>query len=197
MKRAMLAPVAALTMLVACGESSPDTVTETEQSTESLVPDEGAGVSPSTTDQGPANRNSGGDNDFDQDMAYYFSQGERGATLSFGVPQTDNTALNLRCPRGAGDKSVLIYFTRPGRIVAKRPATIDLRAGEAEQQLPIETRETQLGTTVEVETAVSTPVMQQYRTGQPLDVFYGEEKVTIPSRSSDREIQQFFNACAA
>ncbi|WP_086436693.1 hypothetical protein [Altererythrobacter xiamenensis] len=197
MKRAMLPPAAALTMLVACGESSPDTLTETEQSAESTIADGDARVSTSTPDQGPANRNSGGETDFDKDMAYYFSQGERGATLSFGVPQTDNIALNLRCPLGAGGKSVLVYFTRPGRIVAKRPATIDLRAGEAEQQLPIETRETQLGTTVEVETAVSTPVMQQYRTGQPLDVFYGEEKVTIPSRSSDREIQQFFNACAA
>lgn len=197
MKRAMLATAAALTMLAACSESAPDTVTGTEKSAESPVPDEGAPVSPSTTDRGPANRNSGGDTDFDQDMAYYFSQGERGATLSFGVPQTDNIALNLRCPRGAGEKSVLIYFTRPGRIVAKLPATIGLRAGEAEQQFPIETRETQLGTTVEIATDVGSPVMQQYRNGQPLDVIYGEETVTIPSRSSYREIQQFFNACTA
>lgn len=132
---------------------------------------------------------------FDEDMAYYFKRGERGPTLSYGVPNTDNVAITIRCPAGGMGKALLIYFNRPSDIVAQRPNTLTLSADEAEQQLMIEERSTQLGTTVEVQTSPDSAPMRAYQQGAPLKIRYGDETIAIPASSEDGSIQEFFDTC--
>ena len=193
MKHAVLFPFAALTALAACNDdpsesSNPPTVTPETNPADDVVDQVEA-----TPEEGPQ----GEEPDFDSGMAYYFSRSERGPTLSFGVPRTDDIALNLRCPAGGMGKAVLVYFNRPAEIVAQRPRTLTLGSGDAEERLTIETRNTQLGTTVEAQTSPDGPAMQAFRNGTALAVTYGEETIAIPSRSGDEEIDNFFAACLA
>ena len=69
--------------------------------------------------------------------------------------------------------------------------------GNHDQQLSIKTRETQLGMAVEVTTDPQGRVMKAYSEGAALSVSYGDETITIPSRNSDTEIDEFFGACDA
>jgi len=189
MTRAILVSAAAFAALAACADDNSQTPEPNRDMADTELSDPEPGPV-----QGDATRDAP---DFDQDMAYYFSKGERGPALSFGVPRTDNIALNLRCPPGAMGKTVLVSFNRPPEIVSQRLDTATLKAGNLDQQLSIETRKTQLGTTVEVTTDPQSPVMTAYREGAALSVSYGDETITIPSRSSDTEIDEFFGACNA
>lgn len=94
-------------------------------------------------------------------------------------------------------ETVLVSFNRPPEVVSQRLDTVTLKAGNLDQQLSIKTRETQLGMAVEVTTAPQGPVMKAYSEGAALSVSYGNETITIPSRSSDTEIDEFFGACDA
>ncbi|MEC7743650.1 MAG: hypothetical protein VYE13_14375 [Pseudomonadota bacterium] len=191
MTRAILVSAAAFAALAACADDNSQNPESNRDMADTELSDRD---SKRGRDQGDATRDAP---DFDQDMAYYFSKGERGPALSFGVPRTDNIALNLRCPPGSSRNTVLVSFNRPPDLVAKRPDTITLKAGGASQQLAIETQETQLGTTVEVAAIRDGPVMQAYRRGDNLNALYGEETIAIPSRAEDAEIEEFFDACLA
>ena len=94
-------------------------------------------------------------------------------------------------------ETVLVSFNRPPEVVSQRLDTVTLKAGNRDQQLSIKTRETQLGMAVEVTTAPQAPVMKDYSEGAALSVSYGNETITIPSCSSDTEIDEFFGACDA
>ena len=50
---------------------------------------------------------------------------------------------------------------------------------------------------VEVTTDTQGPVMKAYSEGAALSVSYGDETITIPSHTSDTEIDEFFGACDA
>ena len=192
MKRAIFVSAAAVAALAACGDNTDDTSTMAEPNSgmvDTVSSDQNPEPGP---DQPEPNRDNP---EFNQEMAYYFSKGDRGPALSFGVPRTDNIALNLRCPPGAMGKTVLVWFNRPAEIVAQRPDNITLQAGDAEQKFAVDTRETQLGTTVEVTTTPDNPVLRAYRQGTALSVSYGDETIVIPSRSSDTKIDEFFGAC--
>lgn len=89
-------------------------------------------------------------------------------------------------------KKVLVSFNRSPKVVVQRSDTVTLEAGNSNQHLAIETSETQLGTTVEVSTDPESPVMKAYREGAALSISYGDDTITIPSRSSDTEIGEFF-----
>lgn len=192
MARAILVPAAALAALAACGDNTHDNSSKAESNSEMVETEMSDQVSERGLDQADPARD---DPEFNQDMAYFFSRGDRGSTLSFGVPRTDNIALNLRCPPGAMGKTVMVSFNRAAEIVAQRPETITLKAGDAEQKLKIDTRETQLGTTIEVTTSPDSPVLRAYGQGTALAVIYGDKTIVIPSRNSDTEIDEFFSAC--
>lgn len=193
MRCLILVPLMALATLVSCNEGSNETVNEAEPGPDAILTKDG--------EQARASDPIGQDNqnvneaEFQQDLAYFFSNSERGATLSFGVPRTDNIALTLRCPPSEMGKTVLVNFNRPETVVKERPKRITLRAGDAEERLAIRTRENQLGTTVEIATSPTGSVMEEYRNGSSLELTYGDETMQIPSRSSDRAIDRFFNAC--
>ena len=194
MKRAIFVSAAAVAALAACGDNTDDTSTMAEPNS-GVVDTESSDQNP---EPGPDQPEPDRDNlEFNQEMAYYFSKGDRGPALSFGVPRTDNIALSLRCPPGAMGKTVWVSFNRPAEVVAQRPDTITLKVGDVEQQLATDTRDTQLGTTVEVTTNPDAPVLRAYRQGTALTVIYGEETIVIPSRDSDTEIDEFFGACSA
>lgn len=194
MKRADIFPIAMLATLSACGDDQPPN----GEAAQTSIPK--VNITREVADQAKQTRNEGQQGEepnFNRDMTYYYSRGERGPTLSFGVPRTDNIALTLRCPAGAMSKTVLVYFNRPSDVVAERPDTLRLKAGGAQRQLAVETRETQLGTTVEVQTSPDSAPIQAFRNGNTLEVAYGDEAIAIPSRSGDEEIQEFFGACLA
>ena len=94
-------------------------------------------------------------------------------------------------------ETVLVSFNRPPQVVSQRLDTVTLKAGNHDQQLSIKTRETQLGMAVEVTTDTQGPVMKAYSEGVALSVSYGDETITIPSHTSDTEIDEFFGACDA
>lgn len=192
MKATNFNAIAFLAALASCSDASDDMAPHREATATPAKTEQADPASQKTADRNPQSANQPS---FDEDMAYFFSQGERGPVLSFGVPQTDNVSLSLRCPPGAMGKTILVSFNRPERIVAQRPDTIMLKAGNASQRLEIETRATQLGTTVEVEAAPDNPVMLAYRRGAPLIVSYGDEDIAIPSQAKDSKIEEFFNAC--
>lgn len=186
--------LAFLAALASCSDAGDNTAPQRETT---ATPTETAQANPASQKTADRNPQSANKPSVDEDMAYHFSQSERGPALSIGVPQTDNVSLTLRCPRGAMGKTVRVSFNRPARIVAQRPKSITLKAGNASQRLEIETRGTQLGTTVEVEAAPDNPVMLAYRRGAPLIVSYGDEDIAIPSQAKDSKIEEFFNACLA
>ena len=191
MTRAILVSAAAFAALAACADDNSQNPESNRDMADTELSDRD---SERGRDQGDVTRDAP---DFDQDMAYYFSKGERGPALSFGVPRTDNIALNLRCPPGAMGETVLVSFNRPPQVVSQRLDTVTLKAGNHDQQLSIKTRETQLGMAVEVTTDPQGPVMKAYSEGAALSVSYGDETITIPSRSSATEIDEFFGACDA
>ncbi|WP_341859468.1 hypothetical protein WKH79_02225 [Qipengyuania sp. GPGPB31] len=193
MEALKLSSVVALGVLPACGSAGDGAAPPTEEATDTIETAQADPNSRSTAERIGQDDGSS----FDRDMSYHFSQDDRGPALSFGVPRTDDIALNLRCPPGASAKTVLVSFNRPPDLVARRPDTITLKAGGASQQLTIETRETRLGTTVEVAAAPDGPVMQAYRRGATLNASYSEETIGIPSRAEDAEIEKFFDACLA
>jgi hypothetical protein len=129
------------------------------------------------------------------DMAYFYKQGEEGPALSYGEPDTDNIALSLRCPAGGTGKSLLLSFNRPREIVDQRPDTITLAAGTAREDLRIDTRSTQLGTTVEVQTSPDADPIQAFRDGAKLSLLYGDETIGIPATGDHGKIARFFAAC--
>lgn len=195
MKPANFSCLAALALLCSCGGNGNEDV-------EPLDGDDEIDVADQTRETGKTNDTLAPDqpsdeqSEFDRRMAYFFSEGDRGPSLSFGVPRTDNIALSLRCPPGAMGETILVSFTRPADVVSERPRSVTFVSGDAEQPREIETRETQLGTTVEATISPDSDVMQTYRRGEALTVSYGDETIVIPSRESDSEIGQFFAACA-
>ena len=94
-------------------------------------------------------------------------------------------------------ETVLVSFNRPPEVVSQRLDTVTLKAGNLDRQLSVKTRETQLGMAVEVTTDPQGPVMIAYSEGAALSASYGDETITIPSRNSDTEIDEFFGACDA
>ncbi len=193
MKRDVLFPFAALAAVTACNDDQSESSKILTVTPETNAAGELADQSAPTPQEGPQ----GEEPVFDGDMTYYFSRGERGPSLSFGTPHTDNIALNLRCPAGSMGKTVLVYFNRPAEIVAPRSRTLTLVSGDVEERLTVETRDTQLGTTIEAQTGPDGPAMKAFRDGNMLEVFYGDETIAIPSRSGDKEIDEFFDACLA
>lgn len=193
MTRAILVSTAALTALAACGDNVDDTATMAEPNSGMVDNNMRDQVPEPDQDQAEPNRDNP---QFNQEMAYYFSEGDRGPALSFGVPRTDNIALNLRCPPGAMGKTVLVSFNRSAEVVAQRPDSITLEAGHAEQQLTVDTRESELGTTVMAATSPESPAMKAYRQGTALKVIYGDEAIVVPSHNNDTEIAEFFGACS-
>ncbi|RIV84618.1 hypothetical protein D2V07_13630 [Aurantiacibacter zhengii] len=166
-----------------------------------VEPNMGAAETKEEADIRPTSDNPGRDEDrqspvLEGEMGFFFNPGDRGPTLSYGVANTDNIAVNLRCPAGGMGETLLVYFNRPAGIVSQRPDTLTLAAGEAELQLSIERRSTQLGTTVQVQTDPASAPIRAYRRGASLKVRYGEETIVIPSESEDENVRSFFDACA-
>lgn len=180
--------IAASFALASCGgaddEPAPDPVADPAPETgESVAP-----VDPTHSPPAP-------DQAFDDGMAYHFKTGERGPALSYGVPDTDNVALSLRCPQNAANGAVTVSFTRPAGIVKSRPQTLTLSSGDAQQSLAVETRSSQLGTSVVAQTGTDGAVMRAYRDGSPLKVSHGDETIRIPGQDDQDRIAQFFEAC--
>lgn len=193
MKRAPLFPIVVLATLAACGD-------DVSQSGQTQTATRETNAKGEVADEAELARNEEKPSEapgFNREMTYYFSRSERGPTLSYGVPRTDNIALSLRCPAGGMGKTLLVYFNRPAHIVAQRPGTLTLKSGDAQRQFAVETSETQLGTTVEVQTSPESAPIRSFRDGDTLEVTYGNEPMAIPSRSDDGEIREFFDACSA
>ncbi|WP_119587510.1 hypothetical protein [Aurantiacibacter zhengii] len=192
MKRSVITSAAGAMLLVSsCGEADEANV----------EPNMGAAETKEEADIRPTSDNPGRDEDrqspvLEGEMGFFFNPGDRGPTLSYGVANTDNIAVNLRCPAGGMGETLLVYFNRPAGIVSQRPDTLTLAAGEAELQLSIERRSTQLGTTVQVQTDPASAPIRAYRRGASLKVRYGEETIVIPSESEDENVRSFFDACA-
>lgn len=189
----LVAAFAGVTTLIAVGCSDSGRV-PADQDTADPHPAEAAAPPSMPSATTPADRSD--EQPFDNRMAYFFSRSARGPTLSFGVPQTDNVALTLRCPAGAAGKTVLLYFMRPAEIAAEGPDSLVLAAGESQQRLRVRTDQTQLGTRIEAQTEPASGPMKAYREGKTLEVHYGAQTITLPSRPSDTGISSFFDACS-
>jgi hypothetical protein len=127
----------------------------------------------------------------DADMSWAFSRAGPEPKLAYGVPQTDNVRLMLRCP-AAGE--VLLSFLRPNQEVQNRPGTLVLASGNAQRTLTIETQQGPLGTSVEAELPLSSGPLQEFRSGEELEVRWGDSTIAVPG-DSDRPVRQFFEAC--
>lgn len=164
---------------------------------DAALPDDTSNApAPIMTPEEPSSDNPSSDQpSFEDGMSYHFKQDQGGAALSYGVPDTDNIALSLRCPRKGPEGSILIAFNRPARIVAERPGTLVAASGDARQELSIETRSTQLGTNIEVRTSADSAPLVAYRGGAPLEIRYGDEAIRIPAADEQGQIARFFEAC--
>jgi hypothetical protein len=135
------------------------------------------------------------DGQTNDNRAYYFKRGARGPTLSYGVPDTDNISLTLRCPSGGMGKTMLVYFRRPSNIVSQQPDVLTLSSGGSSQKLNISTRETQLGTLIEVQSAPDAGPLSNFADGSELVVRWGDERISVPAGNQHPEISEFFGAC--
>lgn len=140
----------------------------------------------------PAPNGGADDSAENPDMAWSFSRAGPGSKLAYGVPQTDNVRLMLRCPESG---AVLLSFLRPSEQVQDRPGTLVLASGNAQRTLTIETQQGPLGTSVEADLPLSSGPLQQFRSGEELEVRWGDSTIRAPA-DSDRPVRQFFEACS-
>lgn len=134
----------------------------------------------------PPNGMAGGD-----EMSWNFSRSAAGAKIAYGVPQTDNVRLMLRCPESG---EALLSFIRPADIAEDRPDTLSIASGSARRSLTIETQQGPLGTSVLAQAPLSAAPLQQFRSGNELEVRWGDETISVPG-APDGPVRQFFDAC--
>lgn len=195
---------AAALLLAACGSDQQETTAEAGAADgaadDAVSAEEAAAVEHNAADRlqpvdnaaqtGPANGAPGGQASDDSSMEWNFSRAAGQPKLAFGVPQTDNVRLILRCPESG---QALLSFLR--RTDAEdRPGTLAIASGGAQRTLNIETEQGPLGTTVRADVPLSAAPLQQFRSGKGLEVRWGEETINVPG-AADGPVRQFFDAC--
>lgn len=141
----------------------------------------GGGTAPGDDQDGD-----GGNGVGDPDMAWNFNTTARGPKLAYGVPQTDNVRLTLRC---AGSDRIELSFMR-GEAGGEQ---MTVRSGGASESVSATAQETQLGGyVVAAELPANAAPLERFRAGNPLTVEYaGESRAVPPSGEADR----LFNSC--
>lgn len=139
----------------------------------------------------PADGSSAAASGAETGMAWVFSRAAGRPKLAYGVPQTDNVRLMLRCPEPG---EALISFIRPDEVAEDKPGTLTIASANAQRTLTVQTQRGPLGVSVEAEAPTSAAPLQQFRTGQNLQVRWGEETVRVPGEEGD-PVRQFFEAC--
>lgn len=125
-------------------------------------------------------------------MSWNFSRTARGPRIAYGVPQTDNVRLMLRCPERS---RALLSFIRPDEFAEGKPDMLAIASGNSRRSLTIETEQGPLGTSVEAEAPLSAGPLQQFRSGSELEVRWGDETIRVPG-SAQGPVRQFFEACS-
>lgn len=126
------------------------------------------------------------------DMAWTFSRGAAGPRMAYGVPQTDNVRLMLRCPETG---LALLSFILPPGMAENLPDTLSIISGSARRSLTIETQQGPLGTSVEAHAPLSAAPLQQFRSGNEMEVRWGDEIIELPA-APEGPVRQFFEGCS-
>lgn len=140
----------------------------------------------------PAGGGADGQSAGNSEMSWSFSRTGPGPKLAYGVPQTDNVRLMLRCPETG---EALLSFLRSDQQAQNRPGTLIVAAGNAQRTLTIETQQGPLGTTVEAEIPVSSGPLEEFRSGKEMEVRWGDTEIRVPG-ASNGPVRQFFETCS-
>lgn len=124
-------------------------------------------------------------------MRWTYAGSSAGARLTFGVPDTDNVRLAMRCDEAG---IVALNFTRPMDMVERRPGNLTILSGTGRRTANIEVEETQLGASVAAEAPARSAPFRKFRSGDDLVVRWGEERISVPGRPTE-PIDRFFAAC--
>lgn len=132
---------------------------------------------------------------FPDEMRWTFSRSVRGPKLAYGEPATDNVRLMLRCEGG----EAILSFMRSEQAVRGRPDEIVLVGGGERWSIPVETQASQLGgVTVEARAPLSAPPLRRLRAGEPLELRWGPETISLPAGAARQDqVERFFEACQA
>lgn len=128
-----------------------------------------------------------------ENMEWSFSREGGTPRLAFGEPQADNVRLTLSCRE---DGAVLVSFTRPEEFAEGKPDLLSIVSGNARRSMTIETEHGQLGTSVQAAAPLSAAPLEQFRSGQELEVHWGDSTIHVPG-AEDGPVRQFFEACAS
>ena len=192
---------AAALLLAACGSDPQDNTAGAEADAEAVAAANQPSANEDSAETMPpdelqpvdnAARPTPGGGSASDEMAWNFSNTAAGPKIAYGVPQTDNVRLMLRCPESG---QALLSFIRPADIAEGRPDTLSIASGNARRSVTIETEQGPLGTTVKAQAPLSSGPLQQFRSGSGLEVRWGEETISVPA-ASEAPVRRFFEACA-
>lgn len=184
---------ATLLLLAACGQETPDgaadraaPVANQPRSSEGAADE---ALQPVDNQARPAASGEGGE----AEMAWTFTSTGEGPKIAYGEPQTDNVRLMLRCPDSG---EALLSFIRPAEEVEDRPDTLVIASAGSSRSLTIEMNQGQLGTSVEAQAPLKSGALQQFHSGNELELRWGEETFRVPG-AVDGPVRQFFETCGA
>ena len=123
-------------------------------------------------------------------MSWIFSDSAGGPKLAYGIPQTDNLRLMLRCAEAG---NVRFVFMRPA---SASPITrVTISSGGASSEVEAQSDASQLGgISVETELPVDSGPLIQFRSGHRINVSWTGGEISVPE--AGQQADRLFEACA-